>query len=158
WRALAAIAYHDRFNKNLRGCYAKHRTLAAEIGVHEKTMVALAKDLVAWGYLTAEPNELDRRLVVYRVIYDDPKSVTSDITDFDPETCEVRGPIGNVKAADGAKIGNVENRESETIQPLPNPIRESSKERDGVETQKRYRQTASLKNFEEASGMEKSVA
>src|SRR5262249_23620461 len=131
WRLLSAIAYHDRFGNNKRGCYAKHKTLATEIGVHEKTIAPTAADLIEWGYISAARNDFDRRLVVYSVLYEQPKSVMPEITDYDPVT----GEIGNAKAAAPEKIGNVENRDIQQNQSSADSIIDTSEDViDGVET------------------------
>ncbi len=76
WRVLAAVAYHDRFNRYGRGCYITHQNMAETIGSSRSSVTQWLRDLVAWGYLgTLEPLTSDRRREAYTVLYDEPENV-----------------------------------------------------------------------------------
>jgi hypothetical protein len=68
---LGLIAVHDRFGANGVGCYAGHNRLAGLAGCDYTRLSATVRDLGEWGYLVASPHPLNKRLRVYRVIYDD---------------------------------------------------------------------------------------
>lgn len=70
-RTLALIARHDGFNRNGRGCFASHRTMAARLGANEKSVARSIARLVDAGYLRAENQGRDGRLRVYFVHYTD---------------------------------------------------------------------------------------
>lgn len=71
---LGLIAAHDRFGANGVGCYAGHNRLAALAGCDYTRLSATVRDLGEWGYLEASPHPLNKRLRVYRVIYDEEDS------------------------------------------------------------------------------------
>ena len=73
WRVLTVIAYHDRFNRNNRGCYIKQEKVAEFIGSSRSSVTEWLRDLLAWGYIgTLAPLTKDRRRVSYTVLYDEP--------------------------------------------------------------------------------------
>ncbi len=70
WRVLAIIAFHDRFNRNNRGCYITHQRMAEMIGSSRSSVTEWLRDLLAWGYLdTLAPRSSDRRREAYTVRY-----------------------------------------------------------------------------------------
>ncbi len=75
WRVLRIIAYHDRFNRNNRGCYIKHQKMAEMIGSSRSSVTEWLRDLLAWGYLgTLRPQTSDGRRAAYTVLYDEPSA------------------------------------------------------------------------------------
>jgi DNA-binding MarR family transcriptional regulator len=70
-RALAAIAYRDRFSRNGQGCWASPQDLAALAGCNTNNLVSATSDLTRWGYVSREPRPDDKRKRVYRVLYTD---------------------------------------------------------------------------------------
>ena len=76
WRVLAIVAYHDRFNRNGRGCYITHQNMAETIGSSRSSVTQWLRDLLAWGYLsTVAALTSDRRREAYTVLYDEPENV-----------------------------------------------------------------------------------
>ena len=69
FRVLMAIAWHDRFNRNGRGCYASQETLARECDTHRKSLYDAITLLKKRGYITEAPDPKDGRRRVYRVVY-----------------------------------------------------------------------------------------
>ena len=69
WRLLVAIAWHDRMGVNGSGCYASHKTLGREAGVHFSNVSNLAGDLAKRGYIEVRRNANDRRTRSYALIY-----------------------------------------------------------------------------------------
>ncbi len=90
WRVLGIIAYHDRFNRNNRGCYIKHQMMAEMIGSSRSSVTEWLQDLQTWGYVAtlAAPSGADRRREAYTVLYAPP-----DTTKECPEPGTL---IGNV--------------------------------------------------------------
>ncbi len=89
WRVLAIIAFHDRFNRNNRGCYIKHQKMAEVIGSSRSSVTEWLQDLQTWGYVaTLAVPGADRRREAYTVLY-----VPPDTTKECPETGTL---IGNV--------------------------------------------------------------
>lgn len=71
-RALLVIAFHDRMSMvrgKGGGCYAKHQTLAAELGVDIARFSKSLARLADFGYVLIEKQEGDRRRKTVRVIY-----------------------------------------------------------------------------------------
>jgi DNA-binding MarR family transcriptional regulator len=71
WKALAAIALHDRLGKNRQGCWAGNKRLAQLIGCDYSRLSATMSDLATWGYVERKPHPLNKRLRVLFVIYTD---------------------------------------------------------------------------------------
>lgn len=69
-RVLAAVALHDRFARNGRGCVASYDRLSAIAGCAYTRLSAAITDLVTWGYLLKE-RQADRRRAALSVIYQD---------------------------------------------------------------------------------------
>jgi len=70
-RVLAVIAAHDRLGANGVGCYANHNRLAEIVGCHLKSLSRSLRNLGEGGYIEVAPHPLNRRLRVYRVLYND---------------------------------------------------------------------------------------
>src|SRR5262249_37568716 len=100
FRLLATIAYHDRFGKNGQGCYATQATLSRISGIHVTNIPKLAANLVRWGYLDMSRNEMDRRLVTYRVRYDDLEIPARTARDREPKNAG-QSTRGRTRAAAG---------------------------------------------------------
>ncbi len=97
WRVLGIIAYHDRFNRNNRGCYVTHQKMAEFIGSSRSSVTEWIRDLYAWGYVDVlAPLNKDRRREAYTIQYDPPENnpTTNECpepgTDFDEECPEMR--------------------------------------------------------------------
>jgi hypothetical protein len=74
WRALAAIALHDRLSarrKQGAGCYASNKTLSERSGLNYTNFSTIVRELGLWGYIVSTPHPINRRTRVYRVIYDE---------------------------------------------------------------------------------------
>jgi|SRR5215211_5410194 len=72
-RVLAAIAWHDRLSdhrKGGQGCWASNKTLAEEVGCDYTRLSASITTLASLGYVDRRPHLVNKRLRVYRVIYD----------------------------------------------------------------------------------------
>ena len=69
-RVLGAVAMHDRFARNGRGCTAAYDRLAAIAGCNYSRFSAAVGDLVKWGYVAKE-RQADRRRASLSVIYTD---------------------------------------------------------------------------------------
>ncbi len=161
FRALTLVAYFDRggdasFKGNGRGCYARHRTLAAILQLHEKTVTRLLGELVRWGHLVARHDEGDRRRIIYTVQYATPEWVTRGITN-QPEAIDksvteavTNSPeIGNLPAQ---RLVTSRGSRIQSNQPVAASIINSSEEViDGVETPRiNSVETAALESFEQA--------
>lgn len=91
FRLLGVIAYHDRFSANGIGCYVRHSKLAAEAVVDYTNVTKLAADLAGWGYIKVERNSLNRRLRVYRLIYNGNQATVGETTKNGDGACDVDG-------------------------------------------------------------------
>lgn len=69
FRALGAVAAHDRFAKNRTGCFASYKRLAAMAGLAIETLKRSVAKLVELGYLRSEANPMDARRRVLFVEY-----------------------------------------------------------------------------------------
>ncbi len=77
WRVLAVIAFHDRFNRNNRGCYITHQKMAEFIGSSRSSVTEWIRDLYTWGYVgVLAPLNKDRRREAYTIQYDPPEAVS----------------------------------------------------------------------------------
>ncbi len=89
WRVLTIIAFHDRFNRNNRGCYITHQRMAETMRSSRSSVTEWLQDLQTWGYVaTLAGPGADRRREAYTVLY-----VPPDTTKECPETGTL---IGNV--------------------------------------------------------------
>jgi len=68
-KVLVAVACHDQFNRNGRGCYASHKRLAVLIGAHPTSIAKSIARLIAHGYISSEKQKRDGRLRIYFVVY-----------------------------------------------------------------------------------------
>ena len=74
FRVLAAIASHDRISgprERGAGCWASNRTLADKCSINYTNLSTAITELVQWGYITRGKHPINRKLNVYRVVYDD---------------------------------------------------------------------------------------
>jgi len=72
-RVLAAIAYHDRLSgprKRGSGCWAGNPKLAEECSCHLSSLSTAITGLATKGYIIREPHPINKRLRVFRVIYE----------------------------------------------------------------------------------------
>lgn len=73
-RTLGIIAYHDRMSLVVgagQGCWASSATMAEEMGGYNIANVSTAiSQLEKWGYLQIEKRPADKRMRVYRVIFE----------------------------------------------------------------------------------------
>ncbi len=83
FRLLGTIAYFDRFGRNGYGCIAGHRKLSETAAIHYTNIGRLRDNLENWGYLNIQPNPLNRRRRVYRVIYYEKQKVVGRSTNND---------------------------------------------------------------------------
>lgn len=70
-RALMAVAVHDRMRANGVGSYAGHPRLASLVTCHLKSLSRSLKHLAECGYIESRPNPLNRRTMIYNVVYND---------------------------------------------------------------------------------------
>lgn len=73
-RVLAAVALHDRMSgsrKGGQGCWAGNQKLAAECGCNYNNLSTTITELAEFGYITRDPHPLNKRLRVYRVVYNE---------------------------------------------------------------------------------------
>ena len=109
-RVLTCIAFHDRFNRNGRGCYAGQATLTRECRTDRKNLWATIQVLKERGYIEEEPDPKDARKRVYRVIYDEEETRSTDRLSLNglrgPQTVYLAGdmrsgaPVNRVQATD----------------------------------------------------------
>lgn len=108
-RTLAVVAAHDRFAKNGIGCYASHERLAEMIGCNYARLSSNLTDLGNCGYIERVPHPLNKRLRVYRVIYNEQDAqVMKSITNS--------SPIGKVLPSDSLPIGEGDRPDSLPVQ------------------------------------------
>ena len=70
FRALAAIAGHDRMGRNGQGCWAGRKAMAERIGCTETSFSEAVSWLVKNGYVEVMLSETDGRKRGYRVLYE----------------------------------------------------------------------------------------
>ena len=64
---------HDRMSTSRgtgQGCWASNATLATKCGINYTNLSTVVTDLARWGYLIRESHPLNKRLRIYRVIYE----------------------------------------------------------------------------------------
>lgn len=71
YRVLGIIARHDGMGRNGTGCYARDRTLAAEIALPESTVKTRITELIAMEYVHERPSERHAGVLHRRVMYTD---------------------------------------------------------------------------------------
>lgn len=78
-RTLMVIAAHDRLGANGIGCWASHERLAAMVGCAYSRLSMNLRELGELGYIERIPHPLNKRLRVYKVIYnaDDARTMTT---------------------------------------------------------------------------------
>jgi hypothetical protein len=72
-RALGIIAYHDRMSLVTgkgQGCWASLATMAGLIGCNLTNLSTAINELARWGYLEVGKRQDDKRLKVYRVVFE----------------------------------------------------------------------------------------
>ena len=80
-RVLAAIASHDRLGKNGQGCWAGLKRLAKESACSETHTSETISDLRLYGYVKSERHQLNNRIKIHRVIYDDDTSHKREVSE-----------------------------------------------------------------------------
>lgn len=73
-RVLACVAFHDRMSDARgkgQGAWASNETLAQRVGCHYTNLSTAITRLGKFGYIQREAHPLNKRLRVYRVIYED---------------------------------------------------------------------------------------
>lgn len=73
-RVLAAIALHDRLSGARgqgQGCWASNKRLAEVASCNYSNLSTACTDLSRFGYLERSTHPLNKRLRIYRVVYDD---------------------------------------------------------------------------------------
>ena len=106
FRALMAIAYHDRFGKNGTGCWASYRTLAELTNCNIKSLTRSISALAEHGYVEGRVNPLNKKTRILFVIYtDDDKDLKAgrNIGNNPATDAEI---IGDISATDHRLIGN----------------------------------------------------
>jgi DNA-binding MarR family transcriptional regulator len=91
FRALMAVAFHDRFGRNGQGCWVGRKQLAKEAGCDETNFSHALSDLRLFGYIKSEEHPLSRRMKVHRVIYDTAERCEAQHLSTDVR-CETRHP------------------------------------------------------------------
>ena len=102
FRLLGTIARYDRFRRNGTGCYVNARKLAQEARIHYKHLGRQTQRLEAFGYITIDASEADKRRKIYSVIYDETEKVTcaGDNLDAVPSRANTAPPL-NEKVTTG---------------------------------------------------------
>ena len=113
FRALMAIAYHDRFSKNGAGCYASHTTLAKLVVCHIKALSRSLATLAEYGYIEGRLNPLNKKTRIYYVIYSDDDAHLKASKGNDPATDDLE--IGSGCATDDPMIGNKSSSNAHSI-------------------------------------------
>jgi DNA-binding MarR family transcriptional regulator len=126
FRVLMAVAAHDRFNRNGKGCCASHPRLAKLAKCHRKSLSRSLKVLAEWGYIAGLPSPFNKRQRAYRVVYSD------------ADRAIMTNPIGINPATEADPIGNKDFHEPEQNQELPDDKRFSETEKRFSETGNRY--------------------
>ena len=143
FRVLMAIAAHDRFNRNGKGCCASHPRLAGLAKCHLKSLSRSLKALAERGYIEGLPSPFNKRQRAYTVVYSDAdRAIMASQIGNNPAT--YRGGIGNNPATETDPIGNKDFHEPEQNQGLPVHKRFS-------ETEKRFSETVKESSVETAS-------
>ncbi|MCH2393223.1 MarR family transcriptional regulator [Oceanibaculum sp.] len=124
-RVLGAVAMHDRFSRNGRGCVASYDRLAAIAGTNYSRLSSAVGDLVKWGYVAKE-RLADRRRAALRVIYTDQDRAFFESGHWQ-ETAPDSLPTGNVNGLPtGKEHGGEIVCQTEKVVCLPNPERQQN--------------------------------
>lgn len=95
-RCAMAIALRDGMSKMKGkggGCYARYTTLAADAGTDVTNFSKSVSRLCKWGYVSREPQEIDRRRYTLRMRYPEPQKVGEATNDQDAD--KVGEPTSN---------------------------------------------------------------
>lgn len=101
-RSMAAIALHDGMSAvsgKGGGCYARNATLAAFVGTDPTNFSKALSRLIRFGYVTREPQLMDKRRFTLRVQYPDKDSWPNDQQtppQSGDETSEIVGDAANL--------------------------------------------------------------
>ena len=137
FRVLMAVAAHDRFNRNRKGCCASHPRLAKLAKCHLKSLSRSLKVLAERGYIKGLPSPFNKLQRAYCVVYSDAdRAIMARPIGNNPAT--YRGGIGNNPATETDPIGNKDFYEPEQNQELPVHKRFSETEKRFSETGNRY--------------------
>jgi len=120
-KVLGAVALHDRFNKNGKGCCASHPRLAGLAKCHLKSLSRSLKVLAECGYIEGLPSPFNKRQRAYRVVYNDAdRAIMTNPIGNNPATYQDadEGEKGNNPATETDPIGNKDFLESEQNQEL----------------------------------------
>lgn len=71
WRVLGAVLQHDRVRDG-QGCWAGRKRLAQESACSETHVSDSLSNLRRFRYIRSEPHPLNKRILVHRVIYEEP--------------------------------------------------------------------------------------
>ncbi len=122
-RLLGTIARYDRFGRNGAGCYVNGRKLAQEAGINYKHLGRQTQRLEAFGYITTEPSQTDKRRKIYSVLYDEAEIVTcgGDNPGADAAECANFSPLAKKVTTGG------DNRPEKVTKPKSQPVVPSPK-------------------------------
>ncbi len=138
FRVLMAVASHDRFNKNGRGCCPRHSELARKAKCEPKSLSRSLRKITERGYIQGLPSPVNKRRRAYRVIYNDADRAIMKGNQMDT----YHGSIGNQNDTKNPSIGNNGVFKSQQNQILATPYKRFS------ETKKRFNEIALLRNEE----------
>ncbi len=141
FRVLMAVAAHDRFNRNGKGCCASHPRLAKLAKCHLKSLSRSLKALAERGYIEGLPSPFNKRQRAYRVVYSDAdRAIMTNPVGNNPANYQDadEGEKGNNPATEADPIGNKDFHEPEQNQELPDDKRFSETEKRFSETGNRY--------------------
>jgi DNA-binding MarR family transcriptional regulator len=150
-RLLAAIGFHDRLSLSRgagAGCWAGNKKLADECDCRPDSLSAAITALVVRGYVTREPHPINKRLRVYRVIYDLDDRANAKPSDADNRAdAQVSDVKSAEKLAPAAIVGQIPNEPQPTIGQRKQEVHES-KNGSGVEYITHKRENILLKQKE----------
>jgi len=110
-RLLMAIAAHDRFTYNKRGCYAGSQRLAACANCDATTVWRSTQRLCEFAYIDQSLDPNDRRKRIYRVIYNDDDALAMKV---DPKTKKIARPQSSQTEKDCIEKAHVDEIIEET--------------------------------------------
>lgn len=140
FRVLGAIAWHDRMGRNGSGCYASHRTLAAEAKIEYTALSRQIDRLAGYGYISETRNPMNRRLRIYRVIYNENSSMVGtpannppDEATSPPGSADLRQTVCTAARSTAPIVGNPsdqvpEKKEGSELEYIPRSGRDSAKQ------------------------------
>ena len=124
FRLLGTIARYDRFGRNGAGCYVNGRKLAQEAGINYKHLGRQTQRLEAFGYITTEPSQTDKRRKIYSVLYGEAEIVTCDGDNPGADATEGANfsPLAKkVTTGDDNRPEKVTKPKSQPLDPQPKP-------------------------------------